>query len=160
MSNASVFIFRCYAAYLCILNGFFQHIETLLNCRHIGSCSVSFYCSNYRLGCFHDRRILLLFRKLWQYHTVIYRIYDFDYGLAIILQTLCCTDRVGTRMRMGCINNDGSRLEDTCFYSNRNSLLDKQIQQVHILQAKSAEFGQGTRINQISLLRELIPRST
>ena len=52
-----------------------------------------------------------------------------------------------------CINNDGSRLEDTCFYSNRNSLLDKKIQQVHILQAKSTEFGQGTRINQISLLR-------
>ena len=88
-----------------------------------------------------------------QFHAVIYRINDLDYGLAIILQTLCCTDRVGTRMCMGCINNDGSRLEDTCFYSNRNSLLDKKIQQVHILQAKSTEFGQGTRINQIGLLR-------
>ncbi len=56
----------------------------------------------------HDRRILLLFRKFWQFHAVIYRINDLDYGLAIILQTLCCTDRVGTRMCMGCINNDGS----------------------------------------------------
>ena len=56
-------------------------------------------------------------------------------------------------MRMGCINDNGFRLEDTNFYSNRNCLFDEQIQQVHILQAKSTEFGQGTRIYQVSLLR-------
>ena len=43
-------------------------------------------------------------------------------------------------MRMGCINNDGSRLEDTCFYSNRNSLLDKNGEEGSLASKLKATF--------------------
>lgn len=104
---------------------FLQHVETFLHGRHIGCCRVSFYYSHNCFGCIHDRRVFLLFRKLGQFNTVIYRIYDLDNSLAIIFQILCCTNRIGTWKRMGCINDNSFGFENPYLNSNRNGLFDE-----------------------------------
>ena len=125
MSSADILILWYYTSCFSVWNCFFQHVETFLHGRHIGCCRVSFYYSHNCFGCIHDRRVFLLFRKLGQFNTVIYRIYDLDNSLAIIFQILCCTNRIGTWKRMGCINDNSFGFENPYLNSNRNGLFDE-----------------------------------
>ena len=125
MSSAGILILWYYTSCFSVWNCFFQHVETFLRGRHIGCCRVSFYYSHNCFGCIHDRRVFLLFRKLGQFNTVIYRIYDLDNSLAIIFQILCCTNRIGTWKRMGCINDNSFGFENPYLNSNRNGLFDE-----------------------------------